>query len=286
LDSIPTKPDAKMRRQLGLPDSQAESQPGSQPEPADSPAREALTDPFPGVATRIDVVESYTSHYEGKYGEDIDKWDDLDTKARSESGLLYSLPENDPSSLYSLREMALSLPHAFLQSQLPEADGFFYANTGSLPEDIKYTEVSEGGEEVVVTIPWDNTRLWLAARQDCGPVCAALYVLPPAGATPWGRGISTAAMDAAEQALQEHIKRLAECYEGMTPFGVGVDGCTTAVLMGVEMSMGVYSEETGLQGLERALLATEEVCSAGVAAAIEGASKTLVRFKDIRPPDY
>ena len=118
----------------------------------------------------------------------------------------------------------------------------------------------EGGgeEEVALTIPWENTHLYvLSDKNRCRYTCIALYAMPPApapGSGPenaeppaWGRDISDAAMDAVARELQEVVKKFRDVgYNGGPPAGESLDSCLVLVFMGLEMCMGVYnSREEG-----------------------------------------
>jgi hypothetical protein len=114
----------------------------------------------------------------------------------------------------------------------------------------------ENGEEVAVTIPWDNTSLYAVGEEEGCIELYVLYALPPAvpGSKPagmtaaWGRGISDAAMDAAERALEAHIKEMQDVgYKGKRLSRRVLDSCLTMVIIGCEISWGRYKTETGLR---------------------------------------
>ena len=85
----------------------------------------------------------------------------------------------------------------------------------------------------------------------------ALYVLPPAAVassdpknteTPWGRGISDAAMNAVAQELEEAIKQFqGPGYNGSLSVGRFLDSCQTLVFVGLEMKVGLYSKGEGVR---------------------------------------
>jgi hypothetical protein len=161
------------------------------------------------------------------------------------------------------RKSALKIPLALFQARFPQEAGFEHWDVGHLQRDIHYTELGAGEEEVAVTIPRNETRLYLAVDKNSSHVvCAALYVLPPAvassssepenaaeAALPWGRGISAAAMDAVWRELQEVFKQLQDVRhnDGDPPFGILMTSCMLLPIMGLEMGLGAYNEEKGFQ---------------------------------------
>jgi hypothetical protein len=230
--------------------SKPQPQPRTEPQPksTDPPKRKVFSDPFPGFASAYDVARSYARHK-----------------------LSGGTEENDPDSLCSLRETLLAMPLRIFQTLWPEEDGFKHYSAGPIEHDIEYTEVLENGEEVTVTIPWENTCFYEADRPDRTPQCFALYAMPPAVASsepedadlPWGRGLNHAAMDAAERRLEEIIRLIQDVgYQGVPAardyYDGYADGCLTLVVMGLEMSVGLYKTATGLECHARGPAVPEE----------------------------
>jgi len=164
------KADEELRRGHGLPlqpvlrDAAPEPLSKAQPEPprerADSsPERAGWSDPFPGVATPDEFALSF---YEQRFPKTA---------------------ENDVTSLYNLREMAMKIPLSFFQGRWPKEEGYDHLVAGFLERDIHYTELrrKEGGgeEEVTVTIPWENTHLYVALDKNRAHIKSiALYAMP------------------------------------------------------------------------------------------------------------
>lgn len=236
-----------------------ESKTQPEAEHTDSPKRETMSDPFPGVATPAEFALSYYTHEIAKTA-------------------------NDPFSYSSLRKRALEIPLAFFQGLWPKEDGFSHEVVGFLERDIHYTELKEGGEEVAVTIPWENTQCYLifAKTGTTWIRCIALYALPPAVAysepkhadSPWGRGISGFAMSAVAQELQEVVTKFKDSgYNGSLPVGEYLDRCQMVVFVGLEMAIGSYSSEEGFQWSARSAVVADGY---GLAAASDP-SNYLVR---------
>ena len=246
------KADEELRRTHGLPlhpllrdvaESLSEARSEPPRERADSPKHAGWSDPFPGVATPDKFALSFYEHRFPKPA------------------------ENDVTSLYNLREMAMKIPLSYFQGRWPKEDGFDHLVAGFLERDIHYTELrlkEGGGEEVTVTIPSENTHLYVLLDKNRARItCIALYAMPPAPApapaiapssesknaeTPaWGRDISGVAMDAVARELQEFIKKFRDVgYNGAPPAGKDLDGCLALVFVGLEFGVGVYnSREEG-----------------------------------------
>ncbi len=109
-----------------------------------------------------------------------------------------------------------------------------------------------------MTIPWENTRMYMAIDRNRARIMRfALYVLPPAAVasseskhaeTPWGREISDAARNAVAQELQEAIKQFqGPGYNGISSAGLFLDSCQMVVFVRLEMMVGLYSKEEGVQ---------------------------------------
>jgi hypothetical protein len=98
--------------------------------------------------------------------------------AQHESGeeVVVTIPPEDTK----LRKRALEIPLALFQSCFPKEDGFDHHDAGPLERDVHYTELTDGGEGVTVTTPWENTRMYMAIDKNRARIIGfALYVLPP-----------------------------------------------------------------------------------------------------------
>ncbi|KAK4095985.1 hypothetical protein N658DRAFT_511602 [Parathielavia hyrcaniae] len=149
--------------------------------------------------------------------------------------------ENDPASSHHLRDMPLRIPLALFQALWPKERGYEHVDLGYnyLERDIHYIERHEGGEEVSVTIPWKDTRLYLVKSLNLTvpqAMCVVLYALPPAVAssggpnnaeTPWGRGISDVAMGAVMHELDPDSSSVWEWLVGEVPPKKQVKGDST-----------------------------------------------------------
>jgi hypothetical protein len=163
--------------------------------------------------------------------------------------------ENGTDFLAGLRQVAFETPFDFFQANFPTEDGFMYSSPGPAPWDINYTDKTEG-EDKVVTIPRNDTRLYLVGKKQGGVVCVALYAMPPAEVGPpefagtplAGKTLDSPAMDAIDKALLESIRLLQDVgYEQYPPLGDNVvDGCLAIGFLGVGMSVSEYSREKGL----------------------------------------
>ncbi|KAK3897876.1 hypothetical protein C8A05DRAFT_38543 [Staphylotrichum tortipilum] len=133
--------------------------------------------------------------------------------------------EHDLPSLYNLREMAMKIPLSYFQGRWPKEDG-------------------GRGEEVTVTIPWENTYVYVALDKNRAHIrCIALYAMPPAPSSEpknaetaaWGRDISGVAMDAVARELQEFVDKS----------GKHLDARLLLVFMGLEFGVGVHDSRKG-----------------------------------------
>ncbi|KAK3295773.1 uncharacterized protein B0H64DRAFT_373955 [Chaetomium fimeti] len=143
-----------------------------------------------------------------------------------------------------IRNMTLMTPLYFLQTHFPEEGGFQHVK-GPFGRELCYTETTEGGEEVAVTIPEDDTWVFQAAKRgdlrarvdgirQGGAVCLALSMLPPEypGSEAEPANTSDAAFGAARQALLDMFKKLQNPnFEGSKPVpDEWLEGCLSLSL--------------------------------------------------------
>ncbi|KAK4118600.1 hypothetical protein N657DRAFT_651061 [Parathielavia appendiculata] len=179
---------------------------------------------------------------------------------------------NNPASSQYLRDMPLRIPLAIFQTLWPKERGFGHVDLGYLERDIHYIERNEVGEEVSVTIPWKDTRLYVAVNLNLTvpqAMCVVLYAMPPAvtssggpnnAETPWGRGISDVAMGAVMYELEAVIKQFLDAgYNGGHRWDeIYVDGCVVLSIMGLRMVSGHYYTKKGFVWFQTAPVVTEE----------------------------
>jgi hypothetical protein len=153
-------------------------------------------------------------------------------------------------------------PFSFFQTHFPEEDGQLEHVIGPFSREICYTQKTEGGEEVAVTVPGEDTWVFQAARRpgehrtrvngikQGGVLCIALSMMPPAFASgeTENAGISDAAFDAVEQALLELLKKLQDPdFEGSKPVpDWWLEGCLAMVCVGGKPRVYEYSKAKGL----------------------------------------